>query len=245
MRLVAIAVVLSLSATLGGCVAKTGSSKDGKTGSKGPGIHQTCVQTWCDECTSNTDSDCNSCWDTCDTIDPSLAADCASACGDICTPSSACDDMCQNDSCAQTGFELTLPDKSDAKLKKACQADNQHTAHCNYIHPDCDAISRAMIPEEVSFYECDKAKACGDLSCPDAAPPSGKTFDYLCNVCNDKAQCGPNDKPFLESIDGNLVPSMHDALYSCLHQSTCSDAWDCADTFVDTLFPGYIDAYGQ
>ncbi len=243
MRFTAIAVLVSLSALMGGCVANTG-SKDGKTASKGPGIHQACVQTWCEECTSSTDSDCSSCWDTCDTIDPSFAAECASACGDICTPSSACDDMCQNDSCEQTGFKLALPDKSDAKLKQACEADSQHVLDCNYIPPDCDAISRAMIPAEASFYECDKGKSCGDMSCPDAEPPSGRTIDYLCKACKDQTQC-TDEKPFLESVEANLVPSMQDALYSCLYQSSCSDAWDCVDTFVDTLFPGYKSDFGQ
>jgi len=244
MRFIATLILVSLPALMGGCVASA-SSNDGKTASKGPGIHQACIQTWCEECTSRTDSDCSSCWDTCYTIDPSFAAECASTCGDICTSSSVCDDVCQNDSCEQTGFELTLPDTSDAKLKQACEADQQYVQDCNYVPPDCDAISRAMIPEEVSFYECENGRSCGDPACPDAEPPQSETIDYLCKACKDKVQCSRDNKAFLESIDANLVPSMRDALYSCLKQSTCADAWECVNTFTDTLFPGYVDINGQ
>jgi len=239
MRLVAIAVVLSLSATLGGCAAKSG-SKDGKTGSKGPGIHQTCVQTWCDECTSSSDAECNDCLDTCDTVDYDFMAECLSTCDDICSSPTDCSSECQDNSCYQTGFELTLPDKSDAKLKQACQADAQRMSGCNFIVPDCDAVSRAIMPRDASSFTCDIGKSCND-PCPDVAPPT-TLGDDICKACNDDTQCTPDMKALFNAIDGVLVPSMHDALHQCLDQSSCSDTWDCVDTFFDTLYPGFKDA---
>lgn len=244
MRSLALAVLFALPALMCGCTANPGSSKDGRTGSTGPGIRQTCLQTLCDECTSSANNQCNSCFDTCDTIDYDLMAECLSTCNDICSSSTDCSSECQDDSCYQTGFEVTLPDKPDAKLKQACKANDQLARDCNYILPDCDAIGRAIVPEEAKNYTCEKDRSCGDASCPDAAPP-GTLGDDICKACSDPRQCTSDVKSSLNAIDGVLVPSMHEALHSCLRQSSCSDAWDCVDTFFDTLYPGYMNDYGH
>lgn len=245
MRFSAVAILVSLSAIIGGCVAKTG-SKDATAGSQG-GISKVCTQTTCDQCMASSDAECNDCWNTCSGVDLSLMAECTSTCDEICGSTHACEqvDCGTNSTCVDWKREVDLPEHVDQKVLRACRAENQQELHCSpsVLTYDCDVASRILRPEMASILTCYSTTSCSsNASC--GAPPARSTLgDDLCHACNDQDSCDSATRQGNDALGDMLTPSMQAALHSCIAQSSsCLDAWDCEDVIMEKLLPGYEKA---
>ncbi len=237
MRLATLAIVLSLAVPA--CVANTGSpGSDTRAG-----VHRYCAKSECDqandECRSAQDSRCSSCFHTCSGMSDYMS-DCVATCDDICS-SSGCSGACPSDSpCVETGYSVTLPTSVNQDVLAACQRDIAHLVDCHVggVNLDCDAASRALIPGIAAGFDCDAQLACDDTTPCIVDAPTSTLAEDMCAACNDDYYCTADYKAFLDNLDEQLVPSVHQALESCRAEASCTDTWACVESFMSTLYPG-------
>jgi hypothetical protein len=247
MRSTALFILGLVPALLAGCVAKTGSPDD----STKVGIHSYCAQTECvHECKLENDNECNDCTSGCYKLAEvgAESTTCFDACyEEYCDNPPDCIDQCsdQDSACADTEYKVVLPSTSNQSVLEGCQASNQNDKRCgpSGVFMSCKAASRMLTAQTGAAMACDSQQSCSATPATENCdwPAPSKIGDRFCSSCHNADECGNGFAPFLDEVDSWLVPSMHQALYSCLQASSCGDAWTCVNTFVNALYPGFYD----
>jgi hypothetical protein len=130
-----------------------------------------CAHTLCDliasYCVEPPDP-CEQCWNTCSTLDPSVAAECASTCTDICRQGNTAPPVCKTalDSCRHTPKNAVCADhlSEPAPTGQPCNEDlNTASCACGYDGACSDALDKVN-PKCVA---CDDtwAQTCLDAVC--------------------------------------------------------------------------------